>query len=162
MPAACAPAMSAVSLSPTITVVAASVPRASIAASKMRGEGLRHPISAEKVIEVEVAGEPDKGELCVERRNPVGRVRTQADAKSPAAQGIEERNRLRVEARAVPPGLLFDPQQLVEQGGIDAESGRRVGAEERGRRVHLLEGAGALILGDLTLHAVEDSTKRSR
>ena len=49
MPAACAPATSAASLSPTTTVRAAPVPSARSAASKMRGEGLRHPTSAENV-----------------------------------------------------------------------------------------------------------------
>jgi hypothetical protein len=101
-----------------------------------------------------VAGEPNEGQLCVERRNPVWRVRTEADANSPVPEGIEEWNGLRVEARSVPPGLLLDPQQLIEQRAVDADAGRCVGAKRCLRRVHLLEGAAALILGDLPLHAV--------
>src|ERR1700680_4226806 len=49
IPAACAPAISCTSLSPTITVPEAAVPSACRAAVKILGDGLRQPTSAENV-----------------------------------------------------------------------------------------------------------------
>src|SRR5580704_18253383 len=63
---------------------------------------------------VEVRIEAEKGELCAQRLDAVRRIRAEPDAESPAAEGVEERHRLGVEMRPVPPGLLLDAQHLVE------------------------------------------------
>src|SRR6202162_4166509 len=68
MPAACAPAMSCTSLSPTMTVADASVPSARSAAAKILGDGLRHPTSAENVTASRWVSRPRKTSCaCSER-----------------------------------------------------------------------------------------------
>ena len=69
-----------------------------------------------------MAVETEKGELRVQRLDAVRRVRAEPDTDRSGAQGIKERDRFRVEVRAVPPGLLFDAKRLVENVMIEMQS----------------------------------------
>ena len=128
IPDACAPSMSCTSLSPTITVVDASVPSARSAAEKMSGDGLRQPTSAEKVTEFKVAVQPHVGELFVQRTDAVRRVRAQPHPDAFRAQSVEHGDSGRVDIRTAPPGLLLDAKHLVEELVVEVEARVCVGA----------------------------------
>ena len=72
---------------------------------------------------------PEKRELLVERLSSVWRVRAEAGANAPISERIEERHGAGIDARSVPPGLLFEAQHLVEEGSVEGQAGVPVCAE---------------------------------
>ena len=103
---------------------------------------------------VEVPLQADKRELGVQRLDAVWRVRAEPESEPSIPKRIQEWDRLLVEMCAVPPGLLLDPEHLVEECVVQLYSGVLVGPQRHRNDIDLVQRTTLLVLVDLTFDTV--------
>ncbi len=78
------------------------------------------------------------------------------------SQRFEDRNRTGIHAHALPPRLLFDAEDLVEQVVVDVEAGIVEGLPRCRGHVHLLELAAPQVLHHDAINLIEDARSQCR